>query len=540
MAKSSKDIKQLKEMHDKEVKSFEKTHKTLSKQDNIVAETENKISAVDYYNSLSDGEKKEFQDQLQKKKLRENYGAYLLYVYGNQPDYQLTRFHRFLANLFQSVVQRIEKGEKVRVAISTPPQHGKTQTLTATGPTWFIGRNPDLRVIITSYNAETAERFGDTARQIVREYGKDIFGIEISDSQDNKTLFNIKKHAGGILSTGLGGSLTSNNGALIIVDDPFKSEMEANTPAKRNEVWSNFTSAVMTRQRGAGNGIIVIHTRWHEDDLIGRLKALDDGEWIIINIPAVWEKGVDRLLHRKIGETLCPELGFDAKWAESMKKTIGLKQFNALYQGEPYTEGGEIVKRTFIQNYDEKTKPSVFEELVLSCDLSFGGTKSNNDPVCLSVWGRLGGNHYLVEVINKKMTFTQTLESIRYLCGKYPQMKKKLIERKANGSATIEMLNKEIGGFIAFDPGAKSKLERLELCMPYFEAGNIYFPTEKICPTIEELIQQLVRFPKSTHDDFVDTISQYLLNYEYKYNGGKILTDSYYSTVSDVFRGIKI
>ena len=282
----------------------------------------------------------------------------------------------------------------------------------------------------------------------------------------------------------------------------------------------------------------MIHTRWHEEDLIGELAKT--GDWLVINIPAVWEKGTDKLLHRKIGETLCPELGYDSEWAMMTEKAIGHRKWLALYQGQPYIESGEYVKRDDIQFYNAKTKPTVFEELVLSCDLSFGGKKSTNDPVCLTVWGRLGGNHYLLKIVNKVMSFTETLENIRFLCGTYPQMKKKLIERKANGAATIETLNKEIGGFVPFEPGAKSKLERLELCLPHFEAHNMFFPDESVEPNIDEYVDQLLRFPKVVHDDFVDTISQYLLNYEYKYNGGRIQTDSSFATISKVIRGFRV
>lgn len=119
MAKSSKDIKELKSLHDTHKKEFEKAHKQLAKQDTLIAETENKISAVDYYNSLSDTEKREFQDQLQKKKLRESYISYLKYVYGDK--YIITPFHKALANICQSVVERIEKGEKIRICLSVPP-----------------------------------------------------------------------------------------------------------------------------------------------------------------------------------------------------------------------------------------------------------------------------------------------------------------------------------------------------------------------------------------------------------------------------------
>lgn len=418
------------------------------------------------------------------------------------------------------------------------PTHN-SMTITETLPSWFIGRNPDLRCIITAYNADIAEKFGDKNRQKVKQFGKELFGIEVSDSQDNKTLFDIKNHQGGMFSTGLNGSLTSNNGALIIVDDPFKNELEANNQSIRDAVWSNFTSSVLTRMRGKGNAIIVIHTRWHEDDLIGRILKNEMGqEWIYVNIPCVWESGIDKLLHRKNGETLCPEIGYDTEWANSMMKTIGKRQWNALYQGKPFIEGGELVKRDYLRFYNAKSRPLTFEELVLSCDLSFGGVNKDNDPCCMTVWGRNGGNHYLLEVINKKLTFTETLERIKYLCGKYPQMNKKLIERKANGQAVIETLNQSVGGFIPFDPQSKSKQERLELCLPYFEAGNVFFPDETLDSSIEELIDQLLRFPKSTHDDFVDTISQYLLNYSYKYNGGIIGTSSVYGTLSKLIRGI--
>jgi len=415
------------------------------------------------------------------------------------------------------------------------PTHN-SMTITECLPSWFMGRNPNLRCIITAYNADIAEKFGDRNRQKVKDFGKELFGIEISESQDNKTLWDIKGHQGGMLSTGINGALTSNNGALIIVDDPFKNEIEANNPSVRDMVWSNFTSSVMTRMRGKGNAIIVIHTRWHEDDLIGRLlKSETADEWVFINIPCVCDSE-DKLLHRHRGETLCPEIGYDVAWANSIMKTIGKRQWNALYQGHPFIESGELIQRDNLRFYNNKTKPIIFEELTMSCDLSFGGKGADNDPCCIAIWGRIGGNHYLLDLINKKLSFTETLERIEYLCSQYPQLVKKIVEKKANGMATIETLNQKIGGFIAFDPKANSKIERLELCLPYFEAGNIYFPEDKY----EEEIEQLLRFPKATHDDFVDTLSQYLLNYSYKYKNGKICVDGFYGTLADTIKGVKL
>lgn len=535
-------VKVQKEENDKKTRAFSndnKQHQRYAKKydkGNVAAEDKSK--ALNYYDNLSDAEKLVFNKELEKKKIRESYIRYLKYLYGD--NYKLTDFHILLASICENIVKRIERGEKVYICISTPPQHGKSQTITETLPSWFLGRNPDLRCITTAYNADIAEKFGDKPRQQVKQYGKDLFGIEISDSQDNKTLWNIKDHMGGMYSTGINGSLTSNQGALIIVDDPIKNEIEANNPSVREQIWANFSTSLWTRQRGAGCGIIIIQTRWHEDDLIGRVMANDfDNQWVYVNIPCIWESGVDKLLHRKIGETLCPTLGFDSKWAENTKKMLGIRRFNALYQGKPIVDGGNIVKREWIRLYNKKERPDIFDELTLSCDLSFGGKKTDNDPNGIGVWGRVGANHYLLEVINKKCGFTEILERIRYICGKYPSMARKIVETKASGSALIDTLNKEIGGFVGYDPKSLSKEDRLKLCLPYFESHNVLFPDEDVDKDSEEYITQLVRFPKYTHDEIVDITTQYLLNYEYKY-GGKIGTDTRYADFSNAIRGLKI
>lgn len=521
--------KQRKEKAIKQRKELEKLRAKPS--GSVEKEHQHKEDVLSVYNNLSDEEKAIFHSELQKKKLRDSYINYLKYIY---PDFKVTRFHSILANILQSAVEKAEHGQIVKIALSTPPQHGKSKTATETLPSWFLGRNPNWRCIVTGYNADIAEKFGDRNRQIVKEYGKDIFGINISESQDNKTLWNIDKKEGGMLSAGILGGITGNQGALIIVDDPYKNGNEANNPELRQKIWDTFVDSIMTRMRASGCVIIVIHTRWHEDDLIGRLKNLDD--WIIVNMPCVWEKGEDRLLHRRIGETLCPELGFTASWAEGMKKMLGQKKWNALYQGDPFIEGGNIIQRKDIRFYDRETQPANFEEIVLSCDLTFGGENSNNDPYCMSLWGRNGGNHYLLKVYDKRANFVDTLKTLRIICSENPQLKKKIIEKKANGQATIDMLSKEISGFVPYDPKNTSKEDRLRSVSAYFESGNIYFPSEEIMPDIEKYINELLKFPSGAHDDFVDTTSQYLLNYEYRY-GGKIDTDSRFSLFAKAIRG---
>ena len=512
-------------------REIKRMRKESEKVDSTKKEYEHATNVLDVYNNLSADEKKALQKQLEKKKIRDSYIRYIKYVH---PKYVFTKFHTLISNICQSIVEKVEKGEKVRICLSVPPQHGKSYSITETLPSWFIGRNPDLRCIVTGYNADMAEKFGDRNRQLVKQYGKDLFGIEISDSQDNKTLWDIAKHEGGMYAAGILGGITGNPGSLIIVDDPYKNGQEAENEDIRNKVYDTFADSVTTRVCGIGNAIIVIHTRWHDDDLIGRLEKL--GGWVIINIPAIWESGVDKMLGRKVGETLCPEIGKDADFMLMQKRTLGNKKFNALYQGKPYVEGGNYVKRENLRFYNETTKPPFFEELTLSCDLTFGETSNTSDPYCMTLWGRKGADHYLLNVWDKKANFTDTLRTLRIISSENPQMRRKLIEKKANGKATYDTLNSEIGGFVLFDPKGDSKETRLNSVTPYFESGNVWFPDETLLPNIEDYVTQLLRFPNYAHDDFVDTISQYLLNYEYRYNG-RINTDSSMKLLSKAIRG---
>ena len=417
------------------------------------------------------------------------------------------------------------------------PTHNSTH-LTETLPSWFIGRNPDLSCIITAYNSDIAEKFGDRNRQKVKQFGKEIFGIEISDSQDNKTLFQIKNHQGQIFSAGILGGLTSNPSALTIVDDPFKNGEEAESQDIRDRVERVYWDSIETRTRALGGGIIVVHTRWHEDDLIGRL-AKKQG-FIVINIPLVWESGYDKLLHRKVGETLCPELGRTTEWCMKTKANVGSRVWNALYQGRPYVEGGNIIQRKDIRRYDKYSLPNQFDEMVISCDLSFGATSKSSDPNCYILWGRKGGNHYLLEWWNKKCGFQETLNAIKMIRVKYQNARKILIESKANGRATIELLNQSIGGVVPFDPQMNSKESRLKLSAPYFESGSIYVPTEEYNPNVEEIIEQWLKFPNVAHDEYVDTTTQYLLDYSYKNDCSKIGTDKRYADISMAIRNYRL
>lgn len=480
-----------------------------------------------------------------KRKARENYFEYVKYCY---PEYTWTPFHKFLCMVIDSAIKRVERANrkdateedirngKVRILLSVPPRHGKTETVTKTAPSWFIGRNPTKHAILTAYNSEMAEKFNDSNRQKVREKGAELFGVKISDSQDNKGLFELKQ-GGACMGVGIQAGITGNGGELIIIDDPYKNSVEANSPATRKMVEDIYRDSIYTRLQGRGNALIVIQTRWHEDDLYGMLAR--SGDFIVINIPYLCDDEEHDPLHRKLGETLCPSLGFDTKYAIDTQKQVGKKVWEALYQGHPSIDGGQIFIRNTFKYYDKKTLPSSFEEMKISCDLSFGGTKKSNDPCAIQVWGRVGANHYLLKRIKKRMTFNEMCEMIKVVSATYPLARTKLVEKKANGQAVMQSLNSLLGGFKEIEPGMEDKVSRANAVTPYFESGNIFFPCKEIDPTIDEMEEELCKFPNSAHDDEVDAMTQYLNDYSYKHSG-RVCTDSYYKRLNNAFRGIKI
>lgn len=485
---------------------------------------------IEFRNAIPEENLPLYQKELEKTSARINYLDYLRFVV---PGFIPTKLHQFLAMVCQDVIEDIEQGKTIRLCLSIPPRYGKSLCLTETLPSWFVGRNPDDTAILTAYNSDLAERFGDKNRQKAKRYWKELWGHNISSSQDNKGLFEVKNRKGGIISVGITGGITGNGGRLIIVDDPYKNGQEAMNPTIRNTIETMFRDSVLTRVEGKGNAIIVIHTRWHEEDLIGKLSK--EQGWLVVNLPVVAD-GFD-VLKRKSGELLCPELGFDEIWAERTKKSVGKRVWSALYQGKPSIETGNLFHRDQFKFYDKMSLPVQFDEVTQSWDLAVDNKKTS-DFVAGQVWGRKGGNHYLLKRIKRRMNFTETCDMIKSVTSNYPQARRIYVEKRANGGAVIETLNREIGGIIAINP-KESKIQRASAVSPYFEAGNIFIPNEQLDTTIEDYINEFMRFPNSDYDDEVDATSQYLNEVRLQHSG-RIKLDSNFIKLSKVLRGIKI
>lgn len=264
----------------------------------------------------------------------------------------------------------------------------------------------------------------------------------------------------------------------------------------------------MTRTQ-AGTKIIIIQTRWHEDDLAGRVIA-NENFVEVVNIPVEAEE--NDILGRNIGDALCPEIGKDNKWLVEFKQRYadGKRAWNALYMGRPTSAEGNIFKREWWQYYDKL--PEHIQLVGISVDATFKDSDTS-DFVAIEVWGKLNGDYYLIDLIKRRMDFPETLKAIRYMADKYPDKHSILVEDKANGSAIISMLKHEIGGIIPITP-KESKIARANAITGIVESGNVYLP--RYADFTGEFVEEFASFPNGVNDDLVDACTQFINHFKFR------------------------
>jgi predicted phage terminase large subunit-like protein len=230
----------------------------------------------------------------------------------------------------QDALGRVTSGTTKRLMLFLPPRHGKSELATVRYPVYRLERDPETRVIIGAYNATLARKFSRKARRIARER------LALSDDRTAVEDWETTR-GGGVRAVGVGDGVTGQGGDLIIIDDPVKSREEAESETYRDRVWEWYTDDLYTRLE-PGGAIVLIMTRWHEDDLAGRiLQSEDAASWEVISLPALAES--DDPLGRQPGEALCPDRFDEAALADIRRVTLG---FDALYQQRPVAASGEM------------------------------------------------------------------------------------------------------------------------------------------------------------------------------------------------------
>ena len=438
---------------------------------------------------------------------RRCFAEYLALVH--RPGWISSRFSVFLANEAQRFIESDTGNAYDILLLETPPQHGKSMTVTESLPSWYMMRYPERRLILSSYNEESAERFSRRNREKLQQWGGALFGVELG-KLNRATEFELDGHRGRLISRGIMSGITGNAADLLIVDDPVKNREEADSPAYRNKVWGEWLNSLKSRLQAKAK-VIVIMTPWHEDDLAARILRTEDNVRLLrLPVEAEPTDGEPDPLGRQAGEPLCPELGKGRVWLEQFRKAYlrdpsgGQRAWLALYQCRPRAEEGNLIRRGWWKFYD--THPELPVQY-MSVDAAFKGDE-NNDFVAVTVWGKRENDYYLLDCVNRHLTFTETLETIRAAQARFPKSRAVLIEDKANGSAIIDVLRRELY-CIPVNP-AGGKVSRVHAVSPVIESGHVFLPRD--APWLEEYLNQWTAFPNGQHDDMVDSSTQ-ALNY---------------------------
>lgn len=430
-------------------------------------------------------------------------------------------------------LQRIADGERLFIIVELPPQHGKSTFITETFPSYYLGKNPDKLSMVVSYSEELYKKFGRKNREKFRAHAEELFDVKISSDTASVSEWGIANHLGQLYSTSILGGATGRGTDLLIIDDPIKNRAEAESKTIRDKIYNEWQDTFYSRLSANGS-VIIIMTRWHEDDLVGRLLKEKTLPWIEIKIPAIAEE--DDLLGREVGEALAPEIGKDEAWAEQTKRVSGSRGWLALYQQRPTAAGGNVFLRSWIKFYvpslqfkidnnieddDVVILPRLFDRQAQSWDCTFKET-DRSDFVSGQVWAKKKIDYYLLDRHNERMGIIKTIQAIKAMSQRWPIARAKYIEDKANGTAVIEMLHKKISGIIPIEPEGGKEV-RANAVAPLWEAGNIYLPHPLYRPWVNDYIEQLVSFPNASNDDDVDSMSQCLI----KMDSGSSLKERY-------------
>lgn len=423
--------------------------------------------------------------------------------------YKAARHHQAIA----AALEEVEKGHWMRLIVNCPPRHGKSLLSTVNLPAWFVGRDPYRNLIVGTYGDDFAEDFGRQVREIMSSpvYAEVFPSAKLA--YGSKAADRLKTDVGGnAFFVGRKGRVTGRGGDLLLIDDPLKDDEEARSPTIRDKVWYWFTRTLSTRLMSVSGRIVLIQTRWHEDDLVGRLldpenpyySAEEAKKWRVIDLPALAEEGDP--LGRKPGEALWPER-FPAEHLEGMR-TLDPVGFSALYQGRPSPETGDFFQAGYIRPYQARDLPKNLRYYAAS-DHAVGVKQRNNFTVLLVVGVDEDDNIWLVDCWWQKAKADVVVEAMIDFMDRYPLQMWWAEEGHISKSIGpfLRKRMKERKSYCAIDEVTPSmdKRVRAQSIQARMAMGKVLFPRQ--AHWYAKARSELLSFDGGTQDDFVDALA---------------------------------
>jgi len=432
-----------------------------------------------------------------------------------QPDYKVGKHHRILADL----LMQIAEGNKDRICVNIPPRHGKSQLVSIMFPAWFIGRHPDKKVLMVSHTTDLAVDFGRKVRNLIdTERYRQIFPT-VGLAADSKSAGRWNTSVGGeYFACGVGSALAGRGADLLLVDDPHNEQDIINGNFDVFEkAYEWFTYGARTRLMPGGR-VAIIQTRWHLDDLTGRVTrdmTQNDqaDQYEIVEFPAILE--VENKATGEIQEKpLWPEF-FDLDALYRTKASMPVFQWNAQYQQNPTSEEASVVKREWWQTWKLESPPSC-EYIIMSLDAA-AETHNRADFTALTTWGVFyneeASEHHIILLnsIKKRVEFP---ELKRMALEEYKEWEPDafIVEKKSAGTALYQEMRR-MGVLVQeYTPhrGSGDKLARLNSVADIVQSGLVWVPETRWA---EEVVEEIAGFPFMSHDDLVDSTVMALMRF---------------------------
>lgn len=428
-----------------------------------------------------------------------------------KPAWQPTKHANLIA---AKVMAAIAGTGKKRIAIAMPPQHGKSSFVSLYLCIWYLNMWPWRDIILTSYGTEYARTWSRKIRDIIAAHPE----LNVELAKISATVGNWRTtRGGGLVASGAGGSITGLGGDLIIVDDPYKNQTEALSAYNRDKVRDWWKSTVITRQRSADTVMILVQTRWHEDDLIGTLTRAEPDMWENIVVPAI--AGPDDPVGRREGEPLWPEkYGLDF-YAEQ-RAAQGEYWFASMYQGTPIPMSGSLFKAEWIQRYRDGPLPGSYELLdkhgerldvvhrdqmivFSTMDLAMSTKDSADWTVITTVGLDQSGRKLVLDLRRIRLEGPDQPALVRSV---YADWRPAFIAIENAGymAMLIQTMVRE-GLPIRSLKADADKVTRALTAAAQYEQGTWFHP--QAASWVAALDGELMHFPKGAHDDQVDTIA---------------------------------
>ena len=436
----------------------------------------------------------------------------LAFVQRFHSTYQAGWVHKDICERLEKFSKAVAAGESPRLMLFMPPRHGKSELASKNFPAWHLGHFPHHEIIACSYAGSLAMGFSRKVRMLARDPGYTGVFPEMKLDPDNQAAENwLTTKGGGYVAAGVGGGITGKGAHVLIIDDPVKNAEDAESETTREMQKAWYSSTAYTRL-APGGGVLVIQTRWHDDDLSGwLLRQMQEGDeyadhWEVVEYPAV---ALEDEKYRKKGEALHPAR-YDELALKRTRSVVGERVWWALYQQKPVADEGAYFKRDWFRYYEQQP-PLAHMRIYAAWDLAVTKKERSDYTVGLVVGVDENENIHILHMERGKW---DGLEIVEKILDVYMQWAPELtgIEASQIQAAIGPFLEKRIAerGLAGFayeplPPKNRDKESRARAIQARLQQGKVLFP--KNATLTELMMQEMLRFPTGVHDDMVDAIA---------------------------------